>query len=100
MQPDERLLEVVIKAVASAWEHGCPVAGHAAETQAEIARRAVRRWRSSARRGISQEDRADRLRDLAEGLVAEFEPDPCLVGPLRRDYEYLAATIAAVMPGS
>ncbi|MEE3919373.1 hypothetical protein V2I01_16690 [Micromonospora sp. BRA006-A] len=39
----------------------------------------------------------DRLRDLVRGLVAAFEPDPKLVGPLVRDYECVARAIADAM---
>lgn len=40
-----------------------------------------------------------RVADLADGLIAAFEPDPALVGPLTRDYEYLATRIALAFEG-
>jgi len=36
---------------------------------------------------------------LAKGLIAAFEPEARLVGPLARDYAYLAAVIAGVLSG-
>jgi hypothetical protein len=98
MPPDAKLIEAVAGAIASAWEDGCPVAHHDAARRAEMAARALRRWNSSARRGIDREDRARRVRDLAEGLVAATERDPGLAGPLIADYEHLARRIAAVIP--
>lgn len=89
---DSTLL-AVIAAVEGAQLAGCPVCGDPEET----ARIAIRRWRSSDRRGIDQSDHAARVRDLANGFVQQFERDPKLVGPLIRDYEYLAAEAAKAM---
>ena len=82
----------VVAAIAALWEEGCPVASDPAET-APIA---IRRWNSSARRGVKAGDFRARTHDLAKGLVYHFERDPKLVGPLWRDYEYLADRIASV----
>jgi hypothetical protein len=83
----------VVAAIAVLWEEGCPVAMNPEET-APIA---IRRWNSSARRGVKQSDIQARIRDLAKGLVARFEQEPELVGPLMRDYECVAARVAAVL---
>jgi hypothetical protein len=80
----------VVAAISCAWEEGCPVANRADE----IASVAIRRWQSSERRGVKGSDSDGRIRDLTKGLISHFEPDPGLVGPLRRDYEYLAGCIA------
>jgi hypothetical protein len=83
----------VVKAISQAWAEGCPVASR----PAEIATIAIRRWLSSERRGLRPSDRGARVRDLAKGLVSHFESEPALVGPLLRDYEYLAERIAAAL---
>jgi hypothetical protein len=38
-------------------------------------------------------DRAALAQDLAKGLIAQFEVDPTLAGPLKSDYLYLAEVI-------
>jgi hypothetical protein len=83
----------VTAAILRAWEEGCPVASN----PDEIAPIAIRRWNSSARRGFEVSDVQGRIRDLAKGLIARFERDPDLVGPLRGDYEYLARRVAEVL---
>jgi hypothetical protein len=86
----------VIAAIARASNEGCPVASR----PEEIAPVAIRRWDSSSRRGLKPSDRKGRIRDLAKGLVAYFDFEPTLVGPLQKDYEYLAACVAeALEPG-
>lgn len=94
--PADDTFRVVLTAVEAAWEAGCPVAGSEPGRRAEIARRAVRRWRSANRRGASPQHRVE---DLAIGLIAAFESEPKAVGPLARDYDYLAAQIAAALQG-
>lgn len=83
----------VVAAIAAAWEAGCPVAGSRAENQAAIADRCLRRFGSMPRRGIAATDRAGQFRDLARGLVEAADQDPKLVGPLIRDYEWLAERV-------
>ena len=86
----------VVAAIAKAWNEGCPVAGR----PEEIAPIAIQRWCSSSRRGVKPSDRKGRIRDLAKGLVAYFDFEPTLVGPLSKDYGYLAECVAeALEPG-
>lgn len=73
-----------------AWEDGCPVA----RPDEKVAATAVRRWQSAKQRGVDVGNVDLRVRDLALGLIASCERDPRLVGPLKRDYEYLARAIA------
>jgi hypothetical protein len=79
-----------VAAVAAAWEAGCPVADCRPEGQTVIADVCLRRFGSLARRGIGASDRAGQIRDLARGLVEASGQDRGLVGPLMRDYEWLA----------
>jgi hypothetical protein len=82
-------LDLVRAAIRAAWENGCPVANVDA-----LAPLALRRWCSSEFRGVDRYDRDARVRDLASGLIEALEPAPRRVGPLRRDYEWLAGQIA------
>ena len=83
----------VVAAIARACEEGCPVASR----PEDIAPIAIRRWYSSNRRGLKPSDRKGRIRDLAKGLVAHFDFEPTLIGPLRKDYEYLAECVAEAL---
>jgi hypothetical protein len=83
-------LEPILEALRQARNEGNPVA----EPSHDYARVALRRWSSSAHRGLDPVDREGRIRDLAKGLIAHFERDPKLVGPLKVDYEYVARVIA------
>lgn len=95
-QSDEVAFHRALQAVEAAWEAGSPVAGSDPTRQAAIARRAVRRWNSAPRRRVAADRR---VADLTDGLIAVFGPKPELVGPLARDYEYLAGQIAAALRG-
>ena len=93
MTSDTDELSTVRAAIEAAYDEGCPVAREAAE----IAPVALRRWRSFERRGLNIADRTGRIRDLAKGLAQHLESDIQLVGPLMRDYEFLASKIAEVL---
>ena len=96
MAPADAAYRQALVAVVEAWEAGSPVVGSDPARRAEIARRALRRWNSAPRRGMAADRR---VADLARGLIEAFEPDLALVGPLARDYEYLAARIATAFEG-
>lgn len=83
----------LVAAVEALWARGCPVARDA-EGLVEVG---ARRWRSAARRRVPLGDPAARVRDLTAGLVAHFEPDPKLVGPLVVDYECVAEELARIL---
>jgi hypothetical protein len=86
-----------VAAVAAAWESGCPVADWRPEGQAAIADVCLRRYSSLARRGVGAGDRAGQVRDLARGLVEASGQDRALVGPLIRDYQWLAEQVLAAI---
>ena len=95
VQPEEHdggAIDVVSRAIAELWEAGCPVA----RDSKKLATIAVRRWRSVTRRAHNASISA-RIEDLVKGLIEQCEPDPRLVGPLRRDYEYLAEQISPLL---
>lgn len=60
----------------------------AGEDFAELARRIVRRWLSSARRGVPQDDLDARIRDLAKGIAGQSSVS---------DYDIAAAKAAAAV---
>ena len=86
-----------VDAVAAAWAAGCPVADWRPSGQAKIADVCLRRYRSLTRRGVAGDDRAAQVRDLARGLIEALEEDRKLVGPLIRDYEWLAEQVLAAI---
>ena len=96
--PEEVRLRAVA-AVAAAWESGCPVADWRPEGQTAIADICLRRYGSLLRRGVAGDDRERQVRDLARGLVEASGQDRKLVGPLIRDYEWLADQVLAAIVG-
>jgi hypothetical protein len=87
---DEKLLDRLTSALQELWDDGCPVVGSRRD---EMARLALRRWRSGARRRVRPVIE-DRMRDLTAGLIEAFEPEPRLVGSLKCDYRCVAERLA------
>ncbi|MGC5383504.1 hypothetical protein [Micromonospora chalcea] len=85
--------EAVLRGLAALRAQGCPIAADP-RWHERLADVGLRRWRSVARRHRGRRLGPDeRFRDLVRGLVAAFEPDRALVGPLVRDYECVARLI-------
>ena len=85
--------EAVLRGLAALRAQGCPIAADP-QCHERLADVGLRRWRSVARRHRGRRlGPDDRLRDLVRELVATFEPDRALVGPLVRDYESVAQVI-------
>ncbi|SRR5581483_4128834 len=80
---------------------GSPVVGSGATDQQQMARAAIKRWRSYSRRYFHPEQatHTGRVEDLAKGLRDRFESEPTLTGPLMTDYRHLAIQLAAVLAG-
>ncbi len=94
IQIDPLIIQNVVAAIDAAYQEGCPVASYDPKKQVIVAKVAIRRWISSSRRGVKPDIWDDRIMDLAKGLIASFEADRKLVGPLIVDYKYLARKIA------
>ena len=89
--------EAVLRGLAVLRAQGCPIVADPRWDE-RVADVGVRRWRSVARRHRGRRlSRDQRIQDLVRGLVAAFEPDRALVGPLVRDYERVARVIADAM---
>jgi hypothetical protein len=84
------LLRRVTAAVQSCWDEGNPIAGWTATGREGTARVVIRRFRSFARRNVAADDHERQVRDIAKGLIAAFNEDPKLVGPLIIDYNEIA----------
>jgi len=93
----ESLRNRAVAAVAAAWESGCPVAGSQPEQQAAIADVCLRRHASLNRRGVPLSDRPAQIRDLARGMVQASGQTARAIGPLMRDYEWLAEKVLAAI---
>jgi hypothetical protein len=87
--------DAVAQAIGALWDEGCPVAGDAAKLVPVI----LHRWQSSTRRGVAPADTRARTRDLVLGLIEQLEPEPELVGPLRKDYECVADRVVPLLVG-
>jgi hypothetical protein len=93
----EEVRRRAIAAVAAAWASGCPVADRRPDGQAAIADVCLRRFGSIARRGVEAGDRDGIVHDIAVGLTEALGPGERMVGPLIRDYEWLAAQVLAAI---
>ena len=80
-------------ALTRAFDGGSPVAGQSPEQRREIAVVVLRRIRSFRRRSVSIDNRPDCLRDLAKGLADYLEAEPNSVGPLMKDYHFIASAL-------
>ena len=87
---DEEVLTALVAALTRAFDDGSPVSGQSLERRRDIALAALRRIRSFRRRRVPNDDRSSCIRDLAKGLVDYLEATPDLVGPLMKDYQFVA----------
>lgn len=90
---DDEIVTALVTALTRAFNDGSPVAGQSLERRREIAIVALRRIRSYRRRSASIDDRSHWIRDLAKGLVNHLEAEPNLVGPLTKDYQFVASEL-------
>jgi len=88
---DEVVLTALMASLTCAFHDGSPVAGRSLDRRQEIAVAALRRIRSFRRRRVPINDRSYCVRDLARGLVEYLEDEPDLVGPLMKDYHFIAS---------
>ena len=88
---DDEILAALVAALTRAFDDGSPVAGQSLKRRREIAAVALRRIRSFPRRSVSIDDRPHSVNDLAKGLSDHVEPKSKLVGPLMKDYQFVAS---------
>ena len=88
---DDSILTALVASLTSAFHDRSPVAGESLDRRRKIAVAAVRRIRSFRRRKVPIDDRSYCVRDLARGLVDYLEDEPDLVGPLMKDYHFIAS---------
>jgi len=88
---DDAALTALVESLTCAFQDGSPVAGQSLDRRREIALAALRRIRSFRRRRVPINDRSHCVRDLAKGLVDHLEDEPGLVGPLMKDYQFIAS---------
>lgn len=84
---EDEVLTALVAALTRAFDNGSPVAGQSIERRREIAVAALRRIRSFRRRSVSIDDRPH---DLAKGLADYLEAESNSVGPLMKDYQFVA----------
>jgi len=90
---DDEIVTTLVAALTRAFNDGSPVVGESLELRREMAVTALRRIRSFHRRGVAINDRPRCIRDLAKGLANYWEPEPNSVGPLIRDYQFVASEL-------
>ncbi len=83
-------VEALVRVLENLQKAGSPVAGLTATRREEVASFALRRMQSFGRRGIAEAEFGRKVTDLANGLATKFERQPQLVGPLIKDYEFVA----------
>jgi hypothetical protein len=88
---DDPVLTALVASLTCAFHGGSPVAGQSLDRRRELAVAALRRIRSFRRRGVPINDRSHCVRDLARGLVDYLEEEADLVGPLLKDYQFIAS---------
>jgi len=87
---DDEVLTALVAALTRAFDDGSPVAGQSVERRREIAVAALRRIRLFQRRSVLIDDRPHCVHDLAKGLADYLEAESNLVGPLMKDYQFVA----------
>jgi hypothetical protein len=87
---DAMALTAFVAALTRAFDEGSSVVGQSTKHRHKLAAVALRRIKSFERRGVSINDRARCIRDLARGLADQFEANPSLVGPLIENYRMVA----------
>jgi hypothetical protein len=90
---DDQVLTALVASLTCAFHDGSPVAGESLDRRQEIAVAALRRIRSFQRRKVPIDDRSYCVRDLAGSLVDYLEDERDLVGPLMKDYQFIASEL-------
>ena len=93
MAKDGEVLTALVASLTRAFDDGSPVAGQSFYRRREIAVAALRRIRSFKRRRVLIDDLPHCIQDLAKGLADYLEAAPNLVGPLIKDYQFLASRL-------
>lgn len=83
-------LEAIRTAIEECRRIGSPVASGDLDRTAQLA---LRRLKSFERRAKKSHGRLARIEDLNKGLIQSLARDPKLVGPLEKDYRFLAESI-------
>jgi hypothetical protein len=90
---EDEVLTALVAALTRAFDEGSPVTGQSLERRQEIAVAALRRIRSFGRRSVSIDDRSHCVHDLAKGLADYLEAESNSVGPLMKDYQFVASEL-------